>query len=104
MTKKKVNRNFYPENGNFSSNWAAKNFFGPPQIRRQVSAHGPRPTISSRLSLFRRPNLLVTSLLCSRPQLSPLLFVASLNLQVSIVSLGLSAVCCVIALFSASIV
>ena len=39
MTKKKVIRNFYSENGHFSWNWAAKNFFGSPQIRRQVSAH-----------------------------------------------------------------
>ena len=46
-------------------------------------------------------NLFVTSLLCSRLQLSPLLFIASLYLQVSIVSLS---VCYVIALFSASIV
>ena len=29
---KKVIRNFYPENGNFSWNWAAKNFFSPPKF------------------------------------------------------------------------
>src|SRR6218665_1291626 len=50
-----------------------------------------------RFSLFC--NLFLTSLLCF--QLSPLLFVASLYLQVSNVSLS---VCYVIALFSASIV
>jgi len=32
MTKKKVIRNFYPGNGNFSWNWAAKKFFGPPKF------------------------------------------------------------------------
>src|SRR6218665_2907683 len=38
MTKKKVIRNFYPENGHFSLNWAAKKFVGPPN-----SAPGLRP-------------------------------------------------------------
>ena len=45
--KKRSSEIFYPENINFSWNWAAKKFFGPPQIRRQVSAHAGNRVIQT---------------------------------------------------------
>jgi len=61
-------------------------------------------TLSRRIPLFHCFGLFITSLLCSRLQLSPLLFVASLH---TLFQQGFHfslSVCCFTALFSASIV
>ena len=41
----------FPEKNVIQKSWAAKKFFGPPQLRRQVSAHGIITNVKSGIEL-----------------------------------------------------